>query len=188
MDAGLRARISALTAVAGVFRIEKPFFGLDEGRRFVQRGMVSNRGIELSLAGALTPELQIVFGTVFLDAALTGAAVDEGALSADPIGVLRRTSTLDLDYRPKWAPGWSFDLGVSGRGKENGDQSGQVSVPARTLVDVGFRRQFALGRQTLVVRGRVNNLFDTFGWSVSRNGAYSFQGPRAFELSLRMDI
>ena len=187
-DAGLRARIGALTAVAGVFHIEKPFFGLDEGRRFVQRGMVSNRGIELSLAGALTPELQIVFGTVFLDATLTGAAVDEGALSVDPIGVLRRTSTLDLDYRPKWAPSWSFDLGVNGRGKENGDQSGQVSVPARTLVDVGFRRQFALGGQTLVVRGRVNNLFDTFGWSVSRNGVYSFQGPRAFELSLRMDI
>ena len=187
-DAGLRVRIGELTAVAGVFRIEKPFFGLDEGRRFVQRGTVSNRGIELSLAGALTPELHMVFGTVFLDATLTGAAVDEGALSADPVGVVRRTSTLDLDYRPNWAPGWSFDLGISGRGKENGDESGQVSVPARTLVNVGFRRQFVLGTQTLVVRGRVNNLFDTFGWSVSGNGAYVFQGPRAFELSLRIDI
>ena len=187
-DAGLRARIGKLTAVAGVFRIEKPFFGLDKGRLFVQRGIVRNRGIELSLAGALTRELQIVFGTVFLDATLTGAAVDEGALSADPVGVVRRTSTLDLDYRPNWAPGWSFDLGISGRGKENGDASGRISVPARTLVNLGFRRLFALGRKTLVVRGRVNNLFDSFGWSVSGNGAYVFQGPRAFELSLRIDL
>ena len=132
--------------------------------------------------------MQIVFGTVFLDATLTGDPVDEGALSSDPVGVVRRTSTLDLDYRPNWAPGWSFDLGITGRGKENGDESDQVTVPARTLVDLGFRRQLALGKQTLVVRGRVNNLFDTFGWSVSGNGAYVFQGPRSFSLSLRIDI
>ncbi|MEM1191689.1 MAG: TonB-dependent receptor [Pseudomonadota bacterium] len=187
-DGGLRARFGELTAVAGVFAIEKPFFGLNEDRFFVERGTVTNRGVEVSLAGALTPELQMVFGTLFLDATLKGGAVDEGALAPDPVGVVNRVSTVDLDYRPRWAPGWSFDLGVTSRGEENGDELGEVKVPERTLVDLGFRRQVTVRDRTLVVRGRVNNLFDTFGWSVSGNGAYLFEGPRAFTLSLRADL
>lgn len=187
-DGGLRARVGELTAVAGFFRIEKPFFGLDEDRFFVERGTVTNSGIELSLAGALSRELQLVFGTVLLDSTLSGNAVDEGVLASEPVGVLRRISTVDLDYRPDWAPGWSFDVNVASRGEENGDIAGEVTIPERTLLNLGFRRQFALGERTVVVRGRLSNLFDEFGWSVTDNGAYLFVGPRAFSLSLRMDI
>ncbi|MEO0423862.1 MAG: TonB-dependent receptor [Pseudomonadota bacterium] len=187
-DGGLRARLGRLTAVAGVFTIEKPFFGLDSNRFFVQRGVVTNRGVELSLAGPITPQLQLVVGTLLLDATLTGDAVDEGQLSSNPIGVVRRSTTLDLDYRPAWARGWSFDVSVFSRGLENGDELDELRIPERTLVDLGFRRQLSLGARTLVVRGRVSNLFDTFGWDVSGNGAFQFQGPRTFTLSLRADF
>ncbi|MEM9386615.1 MAG: TonB-dependent receptor [Pseudomonadota bacterium] len=187
-DAGLRARVGSLTAVAGVFSIEKPFFGLNGERLFIERGTVTNRGVELSLAGLVTPELQMVVGTLLLDATLTGDAVDEGELSSNPIGVVRRVTTVDLDYRPRWASGWSFDVSVFSRGLENGDELDQLRIPERTLVNLGFRRQFTLRERTLVLRGRLSNLFDTFGWSVSGNGAFTFEGPRAFTLSLRADF
>ncbi|MEO0421942.1 MAG: hypothetical protein AAF184_06385 [Pseudomonadota bacterium] len=179
-DAGLRARIGPLTAVAGVFSTEKPFFGLSTERLFIERGTVTNRGVELSLAGLVTPELQMVIGTLLLDATLTGDAVDEGKLSSNPIGVVRRVTTVDLDYRPRWATGWSFDMNVFSRGLEDGDELDQPRILERTFVNLGFRRQFNLDERTLVLRGRVSNLFDVFGWSVSGNGAFAFEGPRAF--------
>jgi iron complex outermembrane receptor protein len=165
IDAGVRLAFGQLTAVAGVFEIEKPFFGLDEDRFFGEQGMQINRGVELSLAGPLTDALQVVLGTVFYDVVLQGEAVDTGLLADSPVGALSRSTTLNLDYRPPWAPGWSFDLGLSSRGEQNGDAQGLVTIEPRTLLDLGLRRQFSLADNDVVIRGRLTNVFDEFAWN-----------------------
>lgn len=188
VDAGIRIALGNLTGVAGVFQIEKPFFGLDATRRFGEQGMQTNRGIELSLAGPLTEALQLVLGTVLYDVSLSGDAVVAGALADSPTGALSRATTLNLDYRPPWAPGWSFDLGVSSRGEQNGDAQGLVTIEPRTLLDLGLRRQFSLAENDVVIRGRVTNVFDEWGWEANPTGDYRYVRPRAFSVSLRMDI
>jgi iron complex outermembrane receptor protein len=188
IDAGLRLALGELTAVAGVFEIEKPFFGLDEERVFGEQGMQINRGVELSLAGPLTDAIQIVFGTVFYDVTLTGEAVDAGLLADSPVGVISRSTTLNLDYRPPWAPGWSFDMGLTSRGEQNGDAQGLVTIEPRTLLDLGLRRQFSLADNDVVIRGRLTNVTDVFGWEAQSTGDYRYVSPRALTVSLRMDI
>lgn len=188
VDAGIRIALGNLTGVAGVFQIEKPFFGLDATRRFGEQGMQTNRGIELSLAGPLTEALQLVLGTVLYDVSLSGDAVVAGTLADSPTGALSRATTLNLDYRPPWAPGWSFDLGVSSRGEQNGDAQGLVTIEPRTLLDLGLRRQFSLAENDVVIRGRVTNVFDEWGWEANPTGDYRYVRPRAFSVSLRMDI
>lgn len=188
IDAGVRIAFAGLTAVAGVFEIEKPFFGLDEDRFFGEQGMQINRGVELSLAGPVTEELQLVVGTVLYDVSLSGDAVDAGQLADSPVGVIERSTTLNLDYRPAWAPGWSFDLGLSSRGEQNGDSQGLVTIKPRTLLDLGLRRQFSVAANDVVIRGRLTNVFDEFGWNASSTSDFRYVAPRAFSLSLRMDI
>lgn len=188
VDAGLRMALGDLTAVAGVFEIEKPFFGLDEDRFFGEQGMQVNRGVELSLAGPVTDALQLVVGTVFYDVSLDGEAVDAGLLADSPVGVINRSTTLNLDYRPPWAPGWSFDLGLTSRGEQNGDAQGQVKIEPRTLLDLGLRRQFSIAANDVVLRGRLTNVLDEWGWDASSTGDFRYVAPRAFSLSLRMDI
>lgn len=188
VDAGLRIGFGNVTAVTGVFQIEKPFFGLNADRFFGEQGMQTNRGIELSIAGPVTDELQLVVGTVFYDVALSGEAVDAGELADSPPGALNRSTTLNLDYRPEWAPGWSFDLGLSSRGEQNGDAQGLVTIEPRTLLDLGLRRQFSFADNDLVIRGRLTNAFDEWGWEVNPTGDYRYVRPRAFSVSLRMDI
>lgn len=188
IDAGLRVALGNLTAVTGVFQIEKPFFGLDEGRLFGEQGMQTNRGVELSVAGPLTESLQLVLGTVFYDVGLSGEAVDVGVLADRPAGAINRSTTLNLDYRPPWAPGWSFDLGLSSRGEQNGDAQGLVTIEPRTLLDLGLRRQFSVIENKVVIRGRVTNVFDEWGWEANPTGDYRYVRPRAFSVSLRMDI
>ncbi|MEE4279505.1 MAG: TonB-dependent receptor [Halieaceae bacterium] len=188
IDAGLRVPFGELTAVAGVFEIEKPFFGFDEDRFFGEQGMQINRGVELSLAGPVTEALQLVLGTVFYDVALTGEAVDSGALADSPAGALNRTTTVNLDYRPQWAPGWSFDLGLTSQGEQNADSQGLVTVEPRTLLDLGLRRQFSLANNDVVIRGRLTNVFDEFAWDAESTGGFRYIPPRALSVSLRMDL
>lgn len=188
IDAGLRLAVGKLTAVAGVFEIEKPFFGLDEDRFFGEQGMQVNRGVELSLAGPVTDALQLVVGTVLYDISLSGEAVDAGRLADSPVGAITRSTTVNLDYRPAWAPGWSFDLGLTSRGEQNGDTQGLVEIEPRTLLDLGLRRQFSLASNDVVIRGRLTNVFDEFGWDASSTNDLRYVAPRAFSLSLRMDI
>ncbi|MFN2329151.1 MAG: TonB-dependent receptor, partial [Chromatocurvus sp.] len=127
-------------------------------------------------------------GTVFYDVALSGEAVDAGTLADSPAGAPERSTTLNLDYRPTWAPGWSFDLGLSSRGEQNGDAQGKVTIAPRTLLDLGLRRQFSVADNELVIRGRLTNVMDESGWNASATGDYRYVSPRAFSLSLRMDI
>jgi iron complex outermembrane receptor protein len=188
IDAGLRMAFGDLTAVAGVFEIEKPFFGLNEERFFGEQGTQVNRGVELSLAGPVTDALQLVVGTVLYDVTLNGEAVDAGLLADSPVGVISRSTTLNLDYRPPWAPGWSFDLGLTSRGEQNGDAQGLVEIEPRTLLDLGLRRQFTVAANDVVIRGRLTNVFDEFGWDASSTSDYRYVAPRAFSVSLRMDI
>ncbi|WP_008293648.1 siderophore receptor [Congregibacter litoralis] len=188
IDAGARITFGELTAVAGVFEIEKPFFGFDEDRFFGAQGMQINRGVEFSVAGPVTEALQLVLGTVFYDVSLTGDAVDSGALADSPAGAITRSTTLNFDYRPQWAPGWSFDLGVTSQGEQNADSQGLVTIDPYTLFDLGLRRQFSFADNDVVIRGRLTNVFDEFAWNAGSTGAYRYIPPRALSLSLRMDI
>ncbi len=187
-DAGLRLFVGKLTAVVGVFRIEKPFFSLGTDRLFRETGTITNRGVELSLAGPVTDELQVIAGAVFFDPTLSGAPVEDGLLSADPIAFRNRTVTLNMDYRPKWAPGWSGDLSLTHLGPQNGDNLGRLTVEGQTFIDLGLRKELEIAGSTFVLRARLDNVFNTFGWMVSESGAFSFRAPRGFSISVRSDF
>lgn len=67
MDAGFRVNLTdSLRLVAGVFDVRKPYFALDPELVFRELGVVRNRGVEMSLAGQITPRLSLVLGAVFL--------------------------------------------------------------------------------------------------------------------------
>lgn len=187
-DAGLRAKFAGMTAVAGVFNIEKPFFGLDQNNFFGENGTITNRGFEFSVAGPVIPSLQVVLGAVFFDPTLEGQAVDLGLLSADPIVFRNRRITLDLDYRPQWATGWSFDVNVQHFGRQNGDQQGNVKIDPFSLLNLGFRKQWTLSKATVVLRGRAVNVTDKFSWEADPSSGFFFIEPRTFTLSLGADF
>ena len=84
-DAGLRYAISPrLSLVAGLFDVRKPYFNLDSDLVYRELGTVRHRGVELSLAGQPIQGLSVVAGAVFLDADVSGEAVDLGRIGPKP--------------------------------------------------------------------------------------------------------
>ena len=73
-------------------------------------------------------------------------------------------------------------------GRRYADAANDVRVPARTIVDLGLRYRFRLGRVPAVLRVQATNLFNTYGWDVEGNNAFVYIQSRQVIARLAMDI
>ena len=188
-DFGLRYTLAPdLNLVAGLFEVEKPYFNLDQAGRFGRLGEVRNRGVELSLSGALTPELNIVAGAVLLDAKVTGEAVALGRVGTDPVGQTDTSLQLNLDWRPSGLENVSFDVALSHEGDVTATLNNSVVIPARTLMDVGGRYRFSISGTAATLRFAITNIFNEDGFDLRGSGAYDIIPGRVASLYLAMDF
>lgn len=188
-DAGFRYAITPkLKLIGGVFDVRKPYYNLDQNNRFALLGDIKNQGIELSLSGALTPRLDIVTGALFLRPRVTGEGVALGRVGRRPVNIPTRSIELNADWRPPWIDGVSLDLGVSHNSSRVATRDNLVSIPARTLIDIGGRYRFKLGGKDATVRAFIGNLMDKRGFDLKGAGAYDIIPGRVFYASLAIDF
>lgn len=189
-DFGLRYAVSpTLSLVAGVFEIKKPYYNLDDQDIYRELGTSSNRGVEISLAGAVRPGLNVVLGTVLLDARISGELVEAGRIGPRPIGSIRRRSIVNVDWRLGGGQSpLSLDLAVESLSGRIGNPSNRLVAPPREMIDLGARYRFNLASAKALLRVQVANLFDDYGWQVATNGAFQYSVGRRFLAELRVDI
>ncbi len=188
MDAGLRYAFSPkLSLIVGVFEVQKPYFNIDPVRRFRQLGIVSNRGVEISLAGTLAPGLTVVAGTLLLDPKISGPDVDAQVLGARPLGSFKRHSIANFDWKPKGQTAWSFDVALDSFSGATGDIANSFEAAPRETLGIGARYRFNIGGAKVLARAQVQNLFDDFGWKVSSSGGFTYTLARTFLFSLAAD-
>ena len=187
-DAGVRWAITPqLSAIAGVFDISKPYFNLDGANRFRKLGELRHRGVELSLAGQILPNLNIVAGTRFLDAEVTGEEVDAGLIGDKPIGAIERYSILSIDYRfPN--TGLSIDAFAEETGDRIANAANTLVIPPRAVLALGGRYRFKVNGANVLVRGQVGNIFNNYGFGVGGSGFFVYNLPRRYSLTVAADI
>ena len=188
MDAGFRYAITpALRVVAGVFDVRKPYFGLDPALEFRQLGEVRNRGIEASLAGQITPRLNIVLGAVLLDATVSGDAVDLGLIGRRPVGTIDRTVTGALNWNLPWVKGLSLDVGYEGTSNRIANAANNLVIPARYVASLGGRYRFDLLDKPATFRAQLASVNNAYGFGNIGEGFY-YNPPRRFQMSLTVDM
>lgn len=188
-DVGLRLALRKdLKLVAGLFDVRKPYFNLDASNRFDVLGDVRHRGVELSLAGTLAPGLTIVTGAVLLDARVTGEGVALGRVGERPVGQTDTTLQLNLNWDVPKARGLSFDMAVSHEGDIVATVDNSVSIPARTLVDLGARYRTRIGGKPITFRLTVTNLGDVQGFELRGAGAYDIIPGRVIGGWIAVDL
>ncbi|MDQ3482517.1 MAG: TonB-dependent receptor, partial [Pseudomonadota bacterium] len=188
MDAGFRyAFTPALRVVAGVFDVRKPYFALDPGRVFRQLGEVRNRGIEASLAGQITPRLSIVLGGVFLDATVSGDAVDLGLIGRRPVGSIGGTVTGALNWDLPLVQGLSLDLSYERSSDRVANALNSFVIPARYIAALGGRYRFSLFDKPATYRAQIASANNVYGYGNIGEGFY-YNPPRRFQMSLTVDM
>ncbi len=189
MDVGLRyALADHLALIGGVFEVKKPYYGVNAATRFENLGTVSNRGIELSLAGTLLPGLTLVAGGILVNPQISGEEVKAGRIGARPLGSFKKRGVLNLDWKPAGQEAWSFDLALDRVSPEAADRLNTFSTPSKGGVNVGARYRVALGSSKLLLRAQVQNALNTYGWRVNSSGGFTTNQPRSFYLQGIVDF
>ena len=188
-DVGLRYSFRRdIKLVAAVFDLRKPYFNFDAANRYAQLGDVQNRGLEVSLAGPLTPRLNLVAGAVLSRPRATGEGVRLGRVGERPVGMSRRSVELNLDWRTPWVEGLSLDMSASHSGPITATVDNRVALPARTLASLSGRYRFTLLERPASLRVAVSNLFDTYGLELRGAGAYDVINGRLASAYLSVDF
>jgi iron complex outermembrane recepter protein len=188
MDAGFRYAVTPkLSLVAGVFDVRKPYFALDPDRVFRELGEVRNRGVEVSLAGQITPRLSIVLGGVFLDAKVSGDQVDLGLIGRRPVGAAGRTITGALNWNVPRVEGLSLDLAYESISERVADRANSFVVPGRYVYSLGGRYRFDLFGRPATFRAQMASVNNVYGHNNLGEGFY-YNAPRRFQMSLTVDM
>lgn len=188
VDAGIRYQLlKELQLVAGVFEIRKPYFDLDQENVFRRIGDTRNRGIELSLAGALTDTLTVVAGLILIDPEVkvaSGAGSSGRRVAIGPVpGLLR----VNLQYRLAGVEGMTLDAKVE-RNSGRYARPDILRLPAVTTVDIGVRYDTMFMGRNVAVRLQGMNLTDQFGLLPAASGQLTPFDSRRFEFSLAFDM
>jgi iron complex outermembrane recepter protein len=188
-DAGFRyAFTPALTAVVGVFEIQKPYFGLDDASLFRELGEQQHRGLEFSVAGELLKGLNVVVGTMLLEPRVTGEEVASGRIGKIPVAQTERVTIVNADYQLPWLPAVSIDATVTSVDDRMASSNNQLSIPARSVPDLGARYRFQIGRAPTTIRFHFGNVTDKFGWRTSQSEVFVTNAPRRFSISIAADF
>lgn len=187
LDAGIKARIGAMTLIAGAFDIQRPYYGVDDANVFRRLGVVRHRGIEASLTGTPLPGLTLVAGGTLLHARLSGEEVAAGTIGDHPVDVPARKLVASVDWRPPSSP-TSVDIAVEHVGPNVGDALNHVQVAPYTTLDLGVRHRFRMGATSAVLRLQATNLLNSYGWEVAGNNAFIYTQSRQVLARLAADF
>ena len=190
VDGGVRVEINPrLKAVAGLFDLSRPYFGFDQGNRYVQIGTTRSRGAEFSLAGNLTDRLAVVAGGVLLSPRVEADPSASGEIGGRPVGIPSHIFSVDANWDSALlVPGLSFDAALSHRGRTPATTDNVVELPARAQLDLGTRYRFTVGRTRATARFQLANVFNARGFSVGGPGAYFPIGARSASAYVTFDL
>lgn len=190
IEAGARFTLSKqLGLVATAFRISKPYYNLDPAFRYREIGSLSNRGIELSLTGQLTPGLVAVAGTLLMDSRIGGDPASLSQIGPRPVGQARRRSVLNIDWRMQQGKGpLSLDLAAESLSARTANIPNTLFAPGRTTLNLGARYRFAVHDKPIMLRLQLQNALNAYAWNVSASGGFTYINPRLLLVQLVADI
>jgi iron complex outermembrane receptor protein len=185
-DTGVRWPLPGDTSlIASVFRLERPGTGFDDTGRFGLRGLIRNEGVELSVVSRPIDGLSVVLGGLAQRPRLHDAPAGVGPRA---IAIEEYSAILELDYEP---PGWNglaASVSVSSTGPVVAKQDNSVRLPAFTIVDLGLRYAFEIGRSPASIRASVSNVSDEFSWIASDDESFRTNQQRTWQLVLAADF
>jgi iron complex outermembrane receptor protein len=189
VDGGLRWKLLPKASfVATVFDLKKFYFNLDPSNVFRELGKLENKGLEFSLSGNLTAQLDVVAGAVLSEPTVSGEAVRLGVSGDKPVGTHSRKLIFDANWRPPEIADLSFDFGVNHYGSVPATLNNAVTIPAFTTVDWDARYQFKMADQAASLKFAVMNMFNVRALRVLDADTYGFFGGSGRRIDLRLVV
>ncbi len=173
-ELGFKHQHEALSLTAALFRIER-VANVDQqvgGDLFLrQDGLTRYDGLEFSAAYRVTEALRLGVGALLLDPRLKDVSDDQRALEGNiPNGAARRQYVFNAEYAVPAVEGLSLHGVVRYSGDMPTTDQNVLFLPARTVVNVGFRYDTEIAGRGVTFTGAVNNLLNEKYWDLTNLG------------------
>jgi iron complex outermembrane recepter protein len=153
-----------------------------------QLGEQRHRGIEFSIAGEVVEGLNVVVGTMLLEPRVHGEEVASGRIGRIPVAQTERLTIASADYRLPWLPSVSIDATLTSIASRMASSDNKLEIPSRSVLDMGARWRFSIGRAPTTVRFQLGNVFDEFGWRTNTSGVFVTNAPRRVSITIAADF
>lgn len=177
-----QATRGALFAVS-YFDIDRASSFVNAANFFVQDGRTRYKGVEASLTGRLTPELNLILSGTHINAK-QAAAADRNLIGKPPENTPKWTAAAFADYALPFAPGLSVNGGAYYTAKRAVNNLNQAFVPAFTLFSAGAAYRTQLGSVPTTLRVTADNLSNKRYFAGTGASIVSYGLPRLIKASL----
>ena len=190
VDAGARYAVTPkLKIIAGVFELQKPYFNLDTSNIDRELGVQQARGIELSVAGEVTENLNVNIGVLDGVVGISGPNLAAEGVGPVAVGQPRLSYVATANYVLPWWPAASLDVRAVHVGPAPESVDNVVySLPA-TIVNIGGRYKFTAFGENSTLRLQVQNILAANVWQqLNTPGVFQWPGPRRIYAYITTDL
>jgi iron complex outermembrane receptor protein len=190
LDGGVRHNFASnFKVIAGVFKVNKPYFNLDARNVDRQLGMQQAEGLEVSIAGNVNKDWVINAGAVLGHVKVIGPSLSAEGVGSTAIGEPHFRSVADANYSFRNQPTLSADLSIVYFGTAPANVDNRVKEPATTTLNLGGRYQFPGRRTPTTLRLQIQNLANVRVWNIGYSpGYFQYPPPRGVLAYLTTDI
>ncbi|WP_445115291.1 TonB-dependent receptor [Acinetobacter sp. WZC-1] len=193
-ELGLKADLGTFAHTLSAFEITKPSSYSDASQlvndlpTFVSDGEQRNRGVEWSFFGSPIEHVRLMGGFTYLDPELTNTqnGTNDGHTA---IALPKRQAKLGVEWDTQVAPGTltlSGNINAVSRQYINAENT--LSVPGRTLLDVGARYSTKVANHPVTFRANIYNLTNKAYWAQPQLTNLALGAPRTYMLSASYDF
>lgn len=187
-ELGMKLDMGSFAHTFSVYEIKRPSSYTDPVTNiFSFGGEQRNRGVEWGFFGSPLDGVRLLGGVAYVQPKLTrtSGGVNEGRIAT---AVAQRQAKLGVEWDVPALQGFALTGNATAMSRQYISADNQLSVPGRTLFDVGARYNTALAGRPLALRATVNNVTNKAYWGMPLLSSLALGAPRTVLVSATMDF
>lgn len=187
-EAGIKFDLGEFAHTLSVYEITRPSSYTDPfTNAFSFGGEQRNRGVEWDFFGSPLQGVRLMGGVAYSDAEVTKAAVaaNEGKQAT---GLPKWQAKLGAEWDVPAVQGLTLTGNATSASKQYLSADNSLSVPGRTVFDLGGRYVTKVSGRPLTLRAAVTNVTNKAYWAKPHYSSLALGAPRTFKLSATMDF
>ena len=187
-EVGIKFDLGEFAHTVSVYEIKRPSSYTDPITNvFSFGGEQRNRGVEWGFFGSPISNVRLMGGIAYSDAEVTKAAVaaNEGKQAT---GLPKWQAKLGAEWDVSAMQGLTLTAHATWADKQYLSADNSLSIPSRTVFDVGARYVTKVSGNPLTLRATVTNVTNKAYWAKPHFTSLGLGAPRTFLLSATMDF
>ncbi|MGO1328761.1 MAG: TonB-dependent receptor [Idiomarina loihiensis] len=187
-EVGIKFGQSEFTHTVSLYEIKRPSSYTDPVTNiFSFEGEQRNRGVEWGTSGMLIDNIRLMGGVTYTDPELT-KTVDNANQGNQATGLPKWQAKLRVEWDIPEMEGLTLTANAAAASRQFLSADNTLSVPGRTVFDLGARYTTKAANYPLTVRAAVNNVTNKAYWAKPHFTSLALGAPRTFQVSVSLNF